>query len=181
MRIQKNVNIWWSPWSEVISKLIGVNFRKSPGNINYSTFSPEWTKLCNMHQEKEKFNLFSAGVVLQTRFLPGRSQGWIQTGHWDRMFFHFILFSSFYVQFYRMVTGWFLHLSAQICSTSFCSKQNVFSSLTLVFQFLANNLLLNSLIDLNERFVSIFHLQASATLLHILISFSLFYRLFYCV
>ena len=58
-------------YPEVISKLIGVNFRKSPGNINYSTFSPEWTKLCNMHQEKEKFNLFSAGSGFTDQIFTG--------------------------------------------------------------------------------------------------------------
>ena len=42
-----------------------VKFRKTPGNINYSTFPPGWaTKLCNMHQGDGKF---SSSFQLQQR------------------------------------------------------------------------------------------------------------------
>ena len=55
----------------VIPKLIEVKFRKSPGNINHLTFSLESTKLCIMLRGR---------VVLQAKFSPGNSPGWIQPG-----------------------------------------------------------------------------------------------------
>ena len=53
--------------------LIGVNFRKSPGNINNSTFP--WGELnYAIHSaEIENLNLFHRGMALQTRFSPGNS------------------------------------------------------------------------------------------------------------
>ena len=50
-----------SDTTKEVSKLIRVKFRKSPGNINYSTFSPGWTKLYNIHWGGSKFKHFSAG------------------------------------------------------------------------------------------------------------------------
>ena len=64
----------------VIPKLIEVKFRKSPGNINHLTFSLESTKLCIMLREDEKFNFFQGRVVLQAKFSPRNSPGWIQPG-----------------------------------------------------------------------------------------------------
>ena len=43
---------------EIISKLVEEKFRKPPGNINYWTFPPRWTKLCNIHRGGGKFFFF---------------------------------------------------------------------------------------------------------------------------
>ena len=65
-----------SDTTDVTSKLTGVKFRKSPGNINYSTFPQGWTRLCNIHRGEWRFKLFQRGVVLQAIFLPGNWRKW---------------------------------------------------------------------------------------------------------
>ena len=50
-----------SDTTAVISKLIGMRFRKLPRNICYLTFPPWWAKLCSMHRGGRKFKPFSAG------------------------------------------------------------------------------------------------------------------------
>ena len=42
----------------MISKFIGVKFRNSPGNINYSTFPSGWIKSCNILRGGGKYNYF---------------------------------------------------------------------------------------------------------------------------
>ena len=59
--------------TEVISKLIGVNFRNSPGNINNSTFPWGDLNYAIHSAEIENLNLFHRGMALQTRFSPGSS------------------------------------------------------------------------------------------------------------
>ena len=85
--ILADTNECLSDTTVIISEFIKVKLRNSFENINYSPFLPGWTKLCNMHQGGVKFKLFSAGSVLQARFSPRRSPGWIQPGQWDRVLY----------------------------------------------------------------------------------------------
>ena len=59
--------------------------RKSTGNINYSKFPPGWTNYIIRIGEVRNSNFFQRGVVLQVRFFPGSSVGWIQSRHWGRV------------------------------------------------------------------------------------------------
>ena len=67
-----------SDTTEVISKLIGVKFRKSPGNISYSTFqllNNCVNKSCNMHRGGRKFKLFSAGSGFTSQIFTAELSG----------------------------------------------------------------------------------------------------------
>ena len=64
----------------VTPKLIGVKFRKLPGNINYSKFPSGWINYKICIGEVENSNFSQRGVGLKTRFLPGSFPGWIQSG-----------------------------------------------------------------------------------------------------
>ena len=65
---------------EIISKLVEEKFRKPPGNINYWTFPPRWTKLCNIHRGGGKFFfLFQREVDFYRGTLQGRFTRGIDT------------------------------------------------------------------------------------------------------
>ena len=68
--------------SEWLSKLIGVRFRESQGNINYSLYSSGWTALCAWIEYVGNSSFFQSEVVLQTAFSPGSSPGWVRRGRW---------------------------------------------------------------------------------------------------
>ena len=55
----------------VVSKFIGVTFRNSLGNINYSTFTSGWTKLCNILQWGWKSKSFKLGSVFTGQNFTG--------------------------------------------------------------------------------------------------------------
>ena len=61
--------------TEVTSKLTGVKFKKLPGNINYSTFPPGWTKLCNIHRRCVKLKLFSLASCFTGRVFTRELSG----------------------------------------------------------------------------------------------------------
>ena len=61
--------------TEVTSKLTGVKFKKLPGNINYSTFPPGWTKLCNIHRGCVKLKLFSLASCFTGRVFTRELSG----------------------------------------------------------------------------------------------------------
>ena len=75
-----------SDTTSVIPKLIGVQFRKSLGNIKFSKFLPGWTNYKICIGEVENSNFSQQGVVSKARFSPGSFLGWIQLGHWGRVF-----------------------------------------------------------------------------------------------
>ena len=64
--------------TRLISKLIGVKFRNSSGEINDSTFHPGWSKLYNIHRRGENTNSVLWVVVLQSTISSGNSLGRIQ-------------------------------------------------------------------------------------------------------
>lgn len=68
---------------EVISKLVEEKFRKPPGNINYWTFPPRWTKLCNIHRGSRKIKLFSPGTGFTGQVFTRNPLGRIYLGHWQ--------------------------------------------------------------------------------------------------
>ena len=70
----------------VIPKPNGVQFRKSLGNIKFLKFLPGWTNSKICIGEVENSNFSQQGVVLKARFPPGSFPGWIQLGHWGRVF-----------------------------------------------------------------------------------------------
>ena len=61
--------------TEVTSKLTGVKFKNLPGNINYSTFPPGWTKLCNIHRGCVKLKLFSLASCFTGRVFTRELSG----------------------------------------------------------------------------------------------------------
>ena len=83
---------WYHRGKVYWTQLIGLKFRNSSamsinrGELNYVIYIGKVKDL--------KF--FHRGVVLQARFLAGKSPGWIQSGHWDRVYsyqlwlFHFL-------------------------------------------------------------------------------------------
>ena len=87
----------WSRWNHIrhhglplwyhrgLIKTHRVKFRKSLGNINYSTFPQGWTRLCNMHWEGRNFKLFSAKSGFTGQIFTGNSPEWIHLGHPERL------------------------------------------------------------------------------------------------
>ena len=67
--------------TQTISKIVGVKFRISPGNINYSKFPPGSTNYVLQIREVENSNFFQRGVVLQTRFFRGALRGEFSRGN----------------------------------------------------------------------------------------------------
>ena len=66
--------------TELTSKLVGMKFRKSPENIDYSTFLREWTKLCNLHRGVESSKFFQQRMVSRAWFRPGNLRGGFSRG-----------------------------------------------------------------------------------------------------
>ena len=56
----------------IISNPVEVKFRKPIGNMNYSTFLPGCTKLCNMLWGGGKFKLLSAGSGFTDQIFTGK-------------------------------------------------------------------------------------------------------------
>ena len=61
--------------TRLISKLIGVKFRNSSGEINDSTFHPGWSKLYNIHRRGEKNKLCSLDSGFTVDHLIGELSG----------------------------------------------------------------------------------------------------------
>ena len=76
-----------------------VNFRKSVGKIYYSSFRLGWTYYVIQWKIE---TLLQREVVLQARFLTGKSPRWIQPGHWDRVFFIYRKYVFLYREYLTM-------------------------------------------------------------------------------